>query len=172
MIITAEDDQRIVQTVMERPHSSVVDLTQELGLPCNPETTRRHLNENGFRCCIPARKEKLSQENKDARLEFARTYTQDVYDQNFWNSVIWTDEKSFQTTATKSQRCWRPSNTRFAPQNIQELKRSGRQSVCFRGLMWSRGLGDLTWIDGNPNSVKYIQILETIIHLFVQQLFR
>ena len=59
-IITAEDDQRIVQTVMENPHSSAVDLTQELGLPCNPETTRRHLNENGFRCCIPARKEKLS----------------------------------------------------------------------------------------------------------------
>ena len=70
-IITAEDDQRIVQTVMENPHSSAVDLTQELGLPCNPETTRRHLNENGFRCCIPARKEKLSQENKEARLEFA-----------------------------------------------------------------------------------------------------
>ena len=29
--------------------------------------------------------------------------------------------------------------------------------------MWSGGLGDLTRIDGNLNSVKYIQILETII---------
>ncbi|XP_068234206.1 uncharacterized protein [Palaemon carinicauda] len=78
IIITGEDGQRIVQTVMERLHLSVVDLTPELGLPCNPETTRRHLNENGFRCCIPAKKEKLSRENKVARLEFARRYTQDV----------------------------------------------------------------------------------------------
>ena len=86
-----------------------------------------------------------------------------MYDQNFWNSVIWTDEKSFQTTATKSQTCWRPINTRFAHQNIEELKTSGRQSVSFHGWMWSGGLGDLTRINGNLDSVQYIQILEAII---------
>ena len=102
-MITAEDDQRIVQTMMERPLSSAVDITQELGLPCNPETTRRHLNECWFpRCCIPAKKEKLTLANKESRLEFTRHYSLDVYNENFWNSVIWTDQKSFQTATTKS----------------------------------------------------------------------
>lgn len=162
-LVTPEDDQRIVEAVMERPLTSIVDITQELGLPCNPETTRRHLNERGIRCCVPAKKEKLTQANKEARLEFARHYTRDAYDANFWNSVIWTDEKSFMTTAAKARVCWRPVNSRYAEQNIQELIRSGRCSLRFNGWMWSGGLGDLTQIDGFLNLEKYIQILETVI---------
>lgn len=162
-LLTPEDDQRIVQAVMDRPLTSTVDITQELNLPCNPETTRRHLNECGIKCHIPAKKERLTPENKVSRLEFARHYIRDEYDANFWNSVIWTDEKSFMTTAARARLCWRPVNTRFDDANIQQLARSGRCSVSFHGWMWSGGLGDLTRIDGHLNSEKYIQILETII---------
>lgn len=162
-LITPADDQRIVQAVMESPLTTAVDVTQELGLPCNPETTRRHLNECGIKCCVPSKKERLTPENKVSRLDFARSYTHEVYDANFWNSVIWTDEKSFMTTASNARVCWRPLNSRYAERNIQQVRRSGRCSLSFHGWMWSGGLGDLTPIDGYLTSEKYIQILQTII---------
>ena len=73
--LCAEDDQRITQSVMERPQSSAIELTPELNLRCNPEN------------------------KKEARLEFARRYSQNVVDKKIWNSVIQTDKKSFQTVA-------------------------------------------------------------------------
>lgn len=146
----------------ERPHKPAVDITQELGLPCHPET-RWRLNEGGVRCSIPARKENWTQANKDSRLEFARRYSQDVYDEQFWNSVIWTDGKSFSTTAAKSNFCWRPRNNRCDSQNIQKLSRSGRCNISFRGWLWSGGLGDLTRIHGNLISEKSIGILDRSI---------
>ncbi len=82
-LVTPEDDQRIIQAVMERPLTSSIDITQELNLPCNPDTTRRHLNECDIKCCIPTKKEKLSPENMVSRLEFARHYTSDVFDKRF-----------------------------------------------------------------------------------------
>ncbi|KAG7156749.1 putative Transposase-containing protein 29 [Homarus americanus] len=89
---------------------------------------RSHLNECGIRCCIPAKKEKLTQANKESRLEFPRHYTQDVHDEHFWNSVIWTDEQSFMTTVANTRVCWQPLNTRYAAPNILGLRRSGRCS--------------------------------------------
>lgn len=162
-VLSPEDDQRLIQAVMERPHTSAVDHTQELQFPCNPETTRRHINEAGLKCSVTAQKEKLTQANREMRLAFAERYTQDIFDQQFWKTVIWTDEKSFSTTAACRRVCWRPPNTRYEAQNIQEVSRSGRCSLSFHGWMWYGGLGDLTRIDGNLNSVKYVEILNQIL---------
>lgn len=85
---------------------------------------RLHLTKSGIRCCVPA-KEKRTQANKEAQTEYATNYTREVYDANFWNSVIWTDENSFMTTAAKTHGCWPLLNTRYAQPNIQELRRSG-----------------------------------------------
>lgn len=162
-ILSPADDQQLIQAVMEGPHISAVDHTQQLQFPCNPETTRRHLNEAGVYCSVTAHKEKLTQANREMRFAFAVRYSQDLFDQQFWKTVIWTDEKSFSTTAAFQRLCWRLPNTRYEPQNIQEVSRSGRCSLSFHGWMWHGGLGDLTRIDGNLTSVKYIEILNRIL---------
>ena len=77
-VTTPQVDERILQAVEQNPGVSAVELTQQLHLQCSPETVRLRLNENGIRCYIPARKESLTQENKDARLLFARHYSQAV----------------------------------------------------------------------------------------------
>lgn len=162
-ILSEANDRRIVEAVMERPHTSAVDITQELQLACNPETTRRHINEAGMKCSISAQKEQLTQANRDMRLAFAQRYTQNIYDQEFWKTVIRTDEKNFSTTAARQHVCWHLPNTRYKRRNIQEVRRSGRCSLSFHGWMWSGGLGDLTRIDGNLTSVKYVEILNRIL---------
>ena len=73
--------------------------------------------------------------------------------------MIFTDEKSFPTTATNRRYVWRPEDTRFEAQNIQEL-RSGRTSLSFHGWMWAGFLGDLMKIEGHLTAQKYINILE------------
>ncbi|KAK3892764.1 hypothetical protein Pcinc_003381 [Petrolisthes cinctipes] len=132
-ILSEADDRRNVEALMETPHTSAVDLTQKLQLACNPETTRRHINEAGIKCSFPAQKEKLTKANRDMRLAFARRYTQDIYDQEFWNTVIWTDENSFSTTAARQHVCWRLPNRRYERRNIQEVQRSGLCSLSFHG---------------------------------------
>ncbi|KAK3876439.1 hypothetical protein Pcinc_018770 [Petrolisthes cinctipes] len=51
-----------------------VDVTEALQLPCDPRTMRRRIHEMGLHCYRPAKKEKLSQANKESRLGFALQY--------------------------------------------------------------------------------------------------
>lgn len=158
--VTSQDDvDRLIAAARQAPKTTAVSWTRELQLPCHPITTRRRLQEAGLGCHVPAVKEELTEANKLARLTFARQYVQ--YDANFWENVIFTDEKSFSSMATTGKHCWRLPNTRFKARNICERSRSGRVSVSFHGWMWAAGPVELVTIDGNLNAQEYINILET-----------
>lgn len=68
-------------------------------------------------------------------------YTSDMYDENFWNYVIWTDEKSFMTTATRDYVCWWPFSTRYAEENIFYSSWLEVGAIVW-ALMVGWGLGD------------------------------
>lgn len=144
---------------MERPFFSAADVTQHQDLPSNPVTTNRHLNASDIRYFIPAYKEKLTQANRDTWLAFVRRCD----DAKFWNSVTWADEKSFLSMAAI---CWRPSDTKYNPQHIHEI-RSGHRSVFpwlqvdWKTKGWSR-------VDGNLHSEKHTQIVKLLFRPFGQ----
>ncbi|KAK4316785.1 hypothetical protein Pmani_012088 [Petrolisthes manimaculis] len=142
--VTSQDDEdRLIAAARQSPKTTAVSWTRELQLPCHPITTRRRLQEAGLDCQVPAVKEQLTEANKLARLTFAQQYVQ--HDINFWENVIFTDEKSFSSVAATGRHCWRLPNTRYKARNISERSRSGRVSVSFNGWMWAAGPGELEW---------------------------
>ncbi|KAK4329208.1 hypothetical protein Pmani_000436 [Petrolisthes manimaculis] len=149
--VTSQDDEdRLIAAARQSPKTTAVSWTRELQLPCHPITTRRRLQEAGLDCQVPAVKEQLTEANKLARLTFAQQYVQ--HDINFWENVIFTDEKSFSSVAATGRHCWRLPNTRYKARNISERSRSGRVSVSFHGWMWAAGPGELVTIDGHLNA--------------------
>ncbi|KAK4315797.1 hypothetical protein Pmani_012991 [Petrolisthes manimaculis] len=138
-----DDEDRLIAAARQSPKTTAVSWTRELQLPCHPITTRRRLQEAGLDCHVPAVKEQLTEANKLARLTFAQQYVQ--HDINFWENVIFTDEKSFSSVAATGRHCWRFPNTRYKARNISARSRSGRVSVSFHGWMWAAGPGELEW---------------------------
>ncbi|KAK3881418.1 hypothetical protein Pcinc_014138 [Petrolisthes cinctipes] len=158
-VTTNEDDERLRRAVERNPQMTAVTLTREAELPCHVVTTRRRLWEAGLRCHIPARKEMLTEANKQSRLRFAQTYVNVGAD--IWKSVIFSDEKCFSSVSAQGRQCWRLRDTRFSAINIAQRSRSGRVSVSVHGWMWWGGPGELVTIEGNLDSQQYINILET-----------
>ncbi|KAK4319869.1 hypothetical protein Pmani_009215 [Petrolisthes manimaculis] len=137
-----------------------ITLTRELELECHV-TTRRRLHEAGIHCYIPAVKEKLTPIHKAARLRFAEQYAD--RGQEFWRTVIYTDETTFSSVYAKDRHCWRRQGSRFNGENKCERAQSGRVSVPMYGCMWYGGPGELVPIEGYLNAAEYINILETCL---------
>ena len=79
----------------------------------------------------------LSPANVAARLAFARQHLAQ-HDVQFWRRVVFTDEKTFDTSKHGRQIVCRRVGERFTPENVARRQRSGRVSVHVWG-----------WIDGN-----------------------
>lgn len=160
-VTTQEDVNRIMDTIQVHPKLNAVKLTRDLQLPCHPRTTRRRLHENKINCYVTAKKEKLSQSQKECRLGFALQYL--TVDESFWKNVIFTDEKNFISVEAGARMCWRPINTRYCDKHIQEKARSGRVSVNFWGWMWPWGPGELVTLEGRFTGQDYVSVLEDVL---------
>lgn len=158
---TREEDGQILAMVANGPVVTAVKITRTLNLACDPQTVRNRLEEANKQCHVPAVKECLNTFHREARLGFALEYIQK--DLEFWNTVIFTDEKVFSTVEAISRHCWREKGTRYAPENIIERKTSGRKTVSFWGWMWAQGPGELVKIEGRFDSRQYIEILEEVL---------
>ncbi|KAK3894361.1 hypothetical protein Pcinc_001898 [Petrolisthes cinctipes] len=76
-------DEAIQQAVRDDPFTNAVSIRKRLRLNVNAQTVRRRLREAGLRHRIPARKERLSEEHRAARLAYARQYVDKGLD--FWS---------------------------------------------------------------------------------------
>ena len=155
---TEQDDLQIVDAARTNSITTAVKITRNLGLTCSVETTRRRLKEAGLHCHTPARKEPLTEVQRETRLGFALEYL--AKDINFWQSCIFCDEKVFSSVEANQRHCWRPTNTRYAKENIADKRTCGRRTVSFFGWMWAHGPGELVKIEGTLNGQQYIEILE------------
>ena len=65
-----------------------------LKMPINPSTISRYLKKNDLKCYVQKKKPMLNGDHKKARLEFAKKYVNKPVE--FWESVIFSDEKPMQ----------------------------------------------------------------------------
>lgn len=158
-VTSPEDDRRLLAAAEQSPKKTTVALSRELHLQCHVSTLRRRLHNAGRDCYVPASKEELTENHRASRLQFARRFAN--ADQEFWRSVIFTDETNFSSMSSRERHCWRCRGTRFSRENISERGKSGRVSLALYGWMWYGGVGELVPINGNLNSEEYINILET-----------
>ena len=89
----------------------------------------------------------------------------------FWENVIFTDEKIFQSCYNGRIRVYRPPRTRFEEKYTQKDRSSGRFLVNFWGWISAQGLGVCHFIEGRFNGETYINILRDIMLPSVMQRF-
>lgn len=124
----------------------------------------------GLGSYIAAVKDKLTAEHKRVRLAFARRYVR--YPAAFWRSVIFSDEKSWSSSAHGRIRVRRQCYHRFDTENILTVKKSGRTSVSvWAGMSWTGGLTPLRRVAGNLTAVQYTAILDDTLMPYVAENF-
>ena len=89
----------------------------------------------------------------------------------FWNSVIFSDEKTFQSSNNGRLRVYRPRNSRFDENYTLPTNTSGRFSVNVWAWISVHEPGVCWKIDGRFTAINYINILENIMLPSVSQLY-
>ncbi|KAL1493849.1 hypothetical protein ABEB36_009535 [Hypothenemus hampei] len=85
-----------------------------------------------------------------------------VNDDNFWENVIFSDEKVFQSSHNGKVKVFRPPQSRFNETYTKKDNSSGRFSVNVWAWISSRGPGVCWKIDGRLNGQAYAEILENV----------
>lgn len=159
-ISNLEQDGLLIQTIREHPFYTVVNAVRESNFPGSSRTARRRIKETDLRCRSAAKKILLTQNHKDRRVGFALEYV--AVDDNFWNNIIFTDEKTFQSTRNGPIRVYRPPNSRFEEEYVNHAA-GNRFGVNMWAWISALGPGVLWHIDGTLNSETYITILNDIM---------
>lgn len=168
-ISTAEEDEALVTFIRENPFKTSPEAKQETNFPGTARTARRRLKAADLKAYTALLKPFLTEENKRARLTFAETYVNEPM--RFWEKVIFSDEKTFQSCHNGSQKVYRPKNERFNPRYIKENFSSGKFSVNVWGWVNFQTVGFCYDVNERLTSDGYIQILENIMLPSVTQIY-
>jgi DDE superfamily endonuclease len=92
------------------------------------------------------------------RLQFARLHISK--DQNFWNSILWSDESKFNIFGSDGRiRCWRKKNEALKMKNLNPTVKHNGGSVLIWGCLSSKGTGRHEFVEGIMNQYYYQGIL-------------
>jgi hypothetical protein len=148
---------RLVNFLREHPFSTAIRAKVETNFPGSIRTSRKRIKESELRNRSAANKIFLSVANKEERLRFAFQHINNV---NFWENVVFSDEKTFQSSSNGRVRVYRPVGERFSEQYVHKIKRSGRFSVNVWGWVSSRGTGICVIVEERLTALVYRDILE------------
>jgi hypothetical protein len=82
---------------------------------------------------------------------------------DFWENVIFSGEKVFQSASNGRMRVYRPRNQRFYPKYVHKNDNSGRFSVNMWAWVSAKSPGVIVHIEKRLTSHIYIRILEEIM---------
>ncbi|KAH9373032.1 hypothetical protein HPB48_016695 [Haemaphysalis longicornis] len=117
-VTSAIEDEVLVAAAYANPFGTAQQHAHLAGVSASLTTLKRRLAEAGLRSRV-VQKPLLSDYNKAARVRFASEHsTWSVYD---WKQVVFSDESTFTTRWDQKRRVWRPVNTRYEPEYIQEV---------------------------------------------------
>uniref|UniRef100_V5I9M2 Transposable element Tcb1 transposase n=1 Tax=Anoplophora glabripennis TaxID=217634 RepID=V5I9M2_ANOGL len=156
-----DQDRALVAYLRENPFTDMRHAIEATGFPGCKNTATVRLKEQGLFNYTAPSKELLTVQHRERRLQFARNYIQQG--QHFWNNVIFSDEKIFQSTNSGKVKVYRPKNQRFHPRYVCERARSGRFSVPTWAWISDAGPGVIWRVEGNLTGLQYRTILSDIM---------
>jgi transposase len=173
-VTTNEEDDRLINFLRHRPFQSAVNARLETAFPACLKTARKRIRESELRNRSATNKIYLTEENKAGRIRFAQEYINQ--DNNIWNNVVFSDEKTFQSSHNGRIRVYRPPGTRYNEQYVKNYDRSGRFSLNIWGWISSRGPGVCVIVEERLNSAIYRRLFEevmlpSVLPVFGQQNF-
>lgn len=165
-----EQDAAFLGHLRNNPFATARDAVIDTAFPGSQPTASRRVKESELKNRTAAKKTFLTEERRQSRVIFALNY---IYrNPQFWNRVIFTDEKTFQSTYNGQIRVYRPDNTRFEERYTNPLaSRHGRFSVNVWGWISVHGPGVCWRIEGRFNAGNYINILENILLPSAEQIY-
>lgn len=144
------------------PFSTAAEIARDYRV--SPATIRRRLKEHGIKCYVSAKQTDLTDDQKIHRHGYFK-YHLENHNQAYFNRIIFTDEKTFQSDPVRRKLCYRPMNSRYRNKFISTQRLSGRISASYWGAIDENGPAtDLVKINGSFNSKKYVNILRR--HMF------
>lgn len=167
-VSTPNQDHELVQFLRDNPFQTAVKAKEESNFPGSANTARRRIRLSNLRNRAASNKIFLTEFNKQRRVEFARQYENH---ENFWENVVFSDEKTFQSCHNGTLRVYRPVGMRYDERYTRKINQSGRFSVNVWGWISSRGPGVCAVIEERLNANVYCNILENIMLPSVRPVF-
>lgn len=169
-VTTAVEDEQLVNYLRLNPFHTVIRAKEVTGFSASLITARRRIKNSELKNYASANKIFLTQDNKENRIRFAQEYLQQP--DNFWDNIVFSDEKTFQSNHNGTLRVYRPRGMRYNPQYTRKINPSGRFSVNVWGWMSSRGPGVCLIINERLNAIVYRRILNDVMLPSVLPVFR
>ncbi|KAJ8959948.1 hypothetical protein NQ318_009380 [Aromia moschata] len=158
-VSTENEDNALVEFINHNPFETAVKAREETLFPGSLRTTQRRLKQCGFKNCVAAHKMFLTEEHKQG-VQFANEFLQG---NEFWNNVMFSDEKTFQSSKNERLHVYRSRNTRFEENYTLSTTNSGRFSVNVWAWISVHDPGVCWQIDGRLTSAHYTNILENVM---------
>lgn len=166
---TPAEDRALRDYMHDHPFADVTYAINVTNFPGSNQTGLRRLRENGIKRYAAAAKENMTQAHKQARLQFAEQYLNQPVD--FWQNVVFSDEKVFQSSKDGPVKVYRPQNFRYDERYVHHRTRSGRFSVNMWAWISYRGPGVCWQTEGRLNAEQYRAILENVMVPSVEVLY-
>jgi hypothetical protein len=166
---TEEEDQTLVHVIENRHFLPAVDALGLTNFPASVHTARRRIRAANLRNHSAARKFRVKPRHKETRVGFALNYI--LREDNFWEHVIFTDEKVFQSSSSGRLRVYRPRNQRYNEKYVRKIDTSGRFSVNLWAWISANSRGVLLQVEERLTSHVYIRVLEDVMLASVTQVF-
>lgn len=158
-ISTQEQDNALLRYLEDNPFEVARNAIRLTAFPASRSTASRRIKKSHLKNYAAAKKVILGNEHKQARVIFALN---NILREN-WNSVVYTDEKVFQSCFTGNIRVYRPRGKRFNEEFVHNSEKSGRFSVNVWAWLSFRGLGVCWIVNERFNAITYRNILENIM---------
>lgn len=157
--LSPRDVRRLVLLALRNRTATASQLVDWLGVNASPQTIRNELRKQGIRAYRRVKKPKLTELQKQIRLEWAKNHQHwNIQD---WRRVLFSDEKKlnlFHSDGTV--RVWRRENERMLDSCLEARVKFGGGSVMIWGAISGNGLRILERIEGTLTAIKYTSILE------------
>lgn len=171
--VTSRVERRLVRLSMANRHLTSPELSRELELSTGTKlassTVRRVLRENGLKGCKARKKPLVSEQQRKARVEWARQHANWTVDD--WKKVLFSDESTF-TIQNHRGNAWvrrRPGEEYKANCILPTIKHP--VGVMVWGCFAASGAGRLHIVNGTMNAIKYCGVLENSMLKSAEDLF-
>lgn len=167
-LFTDRDKRKLSKIVKADRRQPLRDITMKFNdsnlQPCSSRTIQRNLHSMGFKRRAVVKRMVVRKVNQKKRIDWCRARLHWTIN-NQWKHIIFSDEMMIVLKPDGQLKVWRKVWEKMRPECLGYLPECVGKTLKLMvwGCMTYTGMGTLAFIDGNMNSVKYIDILETYL---------